>query len=171
MTEKKKISWEEIALKKLARRSMSEYEMAGYLREKGAGAEEISMVTKNLRELGYLNDREFCRMWISYASGKNRSFRLILQELKQKGIGEELAREEIETFREENDLSEEDKARAEAEKVLRQAGYGRAAPVPEKILGRVGRRLYARGFSKGMIYSLLEEIRESAQEEECPESF
>ena len=89
----------EEALRFLTARARSIHEVAEKLKRRGFGAEVVEQVTAELQRLRLLDDRAFARDWIdaklrSRPSGARR----IHQELRQKGISEELVAEALAEF-------------------------------------------------------------------------
>lgn len=89
---------EEIAynkcLKYLAYRPRSTGEVRRYLREKGVSAEVSGLVAGRLERVGLLDDRAFARYWVeNRETFRPRGRRLLRQELREKGIDEELVAE------------------------------------------------------------------------------
>jgi regulatory protein len=89
---------EEIAhdkcLKFLAYRPRSTGEVRRYLHEKGVSAEITGLVTGRLERVGLLDDRAFARYWVeNRETFRARGRRLLRQELREKGIDEELVAE------------------------------------------------------------------------------
>lgn len=160
MTEKKKPDVMETALKKLARRSMAEAEMRDFLRRKGASEEELEPVIRELRDLGYLNDKEYCRMYFDHAFRKNKSRRLVFLELEEKGVADEVIAAAYRDYQDEGAAPDEaELAEKEARRMLREAGLTENDPVPEKIRGRIARKLYSRGFTESLIYDVLDDLK------------
>jgi regulatory protein len=79
------------ALDFIMRRVRSEKELRDYAWKKQWPAELTDRVMNRLRDKGYINDAKFAEIWVRHrALGKPMSQRKVVQELKQKGIGEEL---------------------------------------------------------------------------------
>jgi regulatory protein len=81
-----------LALRWLARRQHAEAELEGKLRGRGISAGTIASTLARLRELGYLDDREFARALVAERS-RRRGPALIASELVSRGIAPELAAE------------------------------------------------------------------------------
>lgn len=158
--EKKKPSVDEAAVRKLARKSMSTEELRQFLRQKEYSDEEISAELKELKTHHYLDDRKFAWEYLQYAFSQNRSRRRAFSELRKKGVSEEDMQKAFMDYEDlEGNLNERAMAEKEMEKVLRMADLTMDDPVPEKIRGRIARRLSARGFSSSLIWDLLDELR------------
>lgn len=78
------------ALKYLASRDRTCQEMKKYLSEKGFSAEEIQHAINYLLDMNYLNDEVYAEKYIQYAILKGKGIIKIKNELRQKGIEQEL---------------------------------------------------------------------------------
>jgi regulatory protein len=144
--QQKKDPWP-AALRILSRRDYSCSELRNKLIEKGFGPELVEETLKRCFELGYLNDERFAanRAISLMRQGRAVGYRL-LQDLRQRGIGEELAESALAKAREtldEDRLLDEILSRRFAD-----FNYN-AAPAREKR--RVVNFLQRRGFSLGLI--------------------
>lgn len=88
-----------MAVRYLARRARSRFEMARYLDRKATDPEIRDQVLSRLEEEGYLNDREFARQFIAARIRfKPKSTYALGYELKAKGIDQSLASELLASF-------------------------------------------------------------------------
>ena len=151
----------ETAARKLSSRSMTCRELENYLLGKGYSPEETKEVIQYFLDLSYLDDRRYCTEYFRYAFGKNRSKSRAFAELRQKGVDGSVIEADYDDYLDEEDdvTSEHEKAKAEAEKVLLQAGLEPEDPVPEKVRGRVARRLSGLGFGSSVIIEILDGFR------------
>jgi len=78
------------ALRLIRFRPRSEAEIISRLGEKGYGTDSIKKSVKYLKDADYLNDAEFCRVWIESRKDKPLGFRKIIQELREKGVKQEI---------------------------------------------------------------------------------
>ncbi|MEO6458376.1 MAG: RecX family transcriptional regulator [Chloroflexia bacterium] len=84
----------ERALNFLSFRPRSEREVQMRLRKKGYTPEQIDMVMARLKKLGYVDDREFARFWVTNRMAFSpRGPRLLRSELRQKGVSQEVVDE------------------------------------------------------------------------------
>lgn len=158
--QKKKRSVDEEAVRKLSRKSMSTEELRQFLRSKEYSSEEIEAELKELKKHRYLDDQRFAWEYLQYAFSQNRSRQRAFSELRRKGVSDEDMQNAFMDYEDlEGGLNEKEMARSEAEKVLRMADLEWDDPVPDKIRGRIARRLSARGFSSSLIWDLLDELR------------
>ncbi len=86
----------------LSVRQRSEKEIGDYLKKKGCLPITVSRVKERLRELGYLNDREYARAYVSENKRLYGTVRL-KNELLKRGVSREVIDETLET----DDRSEE----------------------------------------------------------------
>lgn len=149
----------EAAVRKLADRMMTVAEMKSFLSGKGYEDEEIRQTILQLREDGYLDDRKYCAEYFVVAFRRNKGKYRVFAELRRKGVDEEIIAAAYEDYADEQPVDETSMAREEAEKVLRLAELTPEDPVPDKIRGRIARRLNSLGYGSGIIYAILEELK------------
>jgi regulatory protein len=82
------------ALAFLGYRPRSEQEVRGRLRQKAYTPEAIDQAVAKVAGWGYLDDASFARLWVD-GRGGSRGRRLLEQELRQKGVERETAREAL----------------------------------------------------------------------------
>lgn len=158
--QKKKRSVDEEAVRKLSRKSMSTEELRQFLRSKEYSSGEIEEELKELKKHRYLDDQRVAWEYLQYAFSQNRSRQRAFSELRRKGVSDEDMQNAFMDYEDlEGGLNEKEMARSEAEKVLRMADLEWDDPIPDKIRGRIARRLSARGFSSSLIWDLLDELR------------
>jgi len=84
----------ERALKFLGHRPRSTAEMRRYLAGKGVEPARLEAVIQRLQELGYLDDRAFARWWVENRQQfRPRGIYALWQELRQKGVAEDIIAE------------------------------------------------------------------------------
>ena len=115
------------------------------------GADTVEQTLARLLSEGLLNDAEFAQQWRSSRERrKPRSRRMIEQELRSKGIADDVVSDALE------DYDSYDAAyRAAARYAARQKGTGR-----ETFNRRVGAFLERRGFEYEIIRRTLQQLRE-----------
>lgn len=86
------------AISMLARRARSKQELQQYLTRKGHKAAEVDKVLNSLEEKGYINDKAFSEAWVqSRLLLKNVSIQRLRQELRQKGVANDVINAAIES--------------------------------------------------------------------------
>ena len=115
------------------------------------GADAIERTLARLQSEGLLDDTEFARQWRSSRERrKPRSRRMIEQELRSKGVAEDVVSNALEGYD-----SSDAAYRAAVRYAARQKGSGRAT-----FDRRVGAFLERRGFEYGIIRQILQQLRE-----------
>jgi regulatory protein len=151
----------EAAAAKLAARNMTVEELRRHLLAKGYLEGEVEEVLRQFREDGYLDDARYCKMFFEYAHARHKARNRIFAELRQKGVDSQVMEFAYEDYLAEEgvEVSETEMARQEAEKILRAAGLTMEDEIPEKIRGRVARKLHSYGYGSGLIYEILGEMK------------
>ena len=141
-----------IALLALGRRAKSRGELATLLKKRGIDQEVATSVLKKLEEQGFVNDYEFARSWSeSRQRTKKVSRRIIIGELRAKGISDEIIEWITSDITDDNEFANamlfaERKARA-----LRNLE-------PEVAYRRLHGALSRRGFSGAIVTRVLAEL-------------
>ena len=150
----------ECAEKKLSRKSMTVKELRDYLLKREYEAEETDRVVAAMLDYGYLNDARFACEFLIYDLGRGRSLKKAFYDLRSKGVSEgDIEAGYNEYLDEFGEPDEHETALKEADKVLVAADIEPGCEIPEKIQGRIARRLFTRGFSQSLIYEILAELR------------
>jgi regulatory protein len=85
------------AVRLLSYRPRSKNEISTRLRRNGFGDEAISAAIGRMEELGYINDEDFATFWVeNRQQHRPRGRRLIAQELRAKGVSQEVAEQAVE---------------------------------------------------------------------------
>ncbi len=95
-----------VAIRYLSYRSRTEYEMKKYLKGKSFDLDIITRVIDRLKEIGYINDKEFISNYINYtlAQGK-KGIKLLELELTKKGISPDKIKKYIHLFEKEDEIN------------------------------------------------------------------
>lgn len=126
------------------------------LSDKGYDEEEIDETVARLTEAGFLDDRGYAERYIEYALNKGKGMRRIRDELRRKGIAQFDIEDILFELEEQGRLEAAD-GKERAMKVAREA-IG-SAPLDEKMVARVARRLQSRGFEGDEVYYVLGVLR------------
>ena len=147
---------EKKAYRLLTLRAHSEQELSAKLRQGGFPEEVVAGVLEKCRELGYLDDRSYARQRArELAVNRLAGDRRIAADLRERGIGEDLAREAIVHIREE--FSE---AEALDRLVRKRSGGQGGAALEEKERARLVRSLMGKGFPAGLVFRKLNQTQE-----------
>ncbi|MCX6353332.1 MAG: RecX family transcriptional regulator [Candidatus Aureabacteria bacterium] len=140
------------ALMLLSFRGRTEKELARRLSEKGYAHETIARVCERLKDLKYIDDRQFAVLWLGSFSGPRcRSPWVLKRELKRKGIDASLADELVDEARGEDDLFEA------ACELVRQRIKRSGMSDMSKMKARLQNLLLRRGFDYEFIRKVLAE--------------
>ncbi|HEV2106757.1 MAG TPA: RecX family transcriptional regulator [Thermomicrobiales bacterium] len=139
------------ALNLLARRPRSIREIRDRLHEKGYNTATIDAAVARLEGWNYVDDADFARFWVeNRVAHKPRGRRLLEQELWQKGVDRETARDAVDR----SELDEHDAALAIANAKIRSyAGLDR-----DVAYRRLGGLLARRGFGYDVVKPVLDEV-------------
>lgn len=144
----------DIALKFLEHRERSSWETKKHLETKGFASEEIEETIKYLQDFHYLDDSRYCEAYIPYSLKKGKATYRIKNELRDKGVKDEIIEESISLFI--TNSSELENALCEAKKIISKA---KEPVVDEKLKGKIGRRLAYLGYGSSTIYDVLGKIK------------
>lgn len=143
-----------ILLDQLTGQARSRKELTDKLAKKDVLPEVAKRLLDRFEEVGLVDDRAFARAWVeSRQPGKGLARRALAQELRRKGIDDDLAREALDEI---DPADEEATARALVRKKLRSvAGFE-----PEKATRRLAGMLARKGYPPGLAFSVIrEELR------------
>jgi regulatory protein len=156
LTEKELTRAKNVAYRYLSYRPRSRAEIEAKLRDKEFDEAIVAAVLVDLARLGYVNDEQFARVW---ARGRIRlrgfGRRRIDQELKAKGVDQEIIRETFaEVF---GETSETETAKQVAEKKLRTMQHVE----PEARKRRLAGLLERKGYAFDVIREVLSAVRKT----------
>lgn len=152
----------EKAMSYLANRPRSQKKVEEYLKSKGYEEEKIREAIVYLLDRKYINDVEYAYMYIRYGLKKGKSLFRIKYELASEGVSEFDIEDGIYMFEENESMTitqiERENAEKEAIKIFRddeELSY----EDKKKKLDKLARRLNAKGYSAGFITTILERYR------------
>lgn len=95
-----------MALRLLARRPRSRYELQTYLERKQLTATSVTEIVHKLEAQGLIDDREFARLWVDNRNLlKPRSRRALQAELMQKRVGKDIIADQLDQIGEETEIN------------------------------------------------------------------
>ena len=149
-----------ILLDQLTGQARTRKELADKLRAKEVPDEVATRLLDRFEEVGLVDDAQFARMWIaSRQPGKGLARRALAQELRRKGVDDEVAREALDEI---DPADEEAAARALVRKKLRSLrNVG-----PEVATRRLAGMLARKGYPSGLVFRIVREELASAGESE-----
>lgn len=140
-----------ILLDALTGQARSRKELADKLAKKDVPADLASALLDRFEEVGLVDDDAFARAWIaSRQPGKGLARRALAQELRRKGIDDEVAREALDEI----DPEDEDAAaRALVRKKLRTMRGLERDKATRRLVGMLARK----GYGPGMAYAVVKD--------------
>lgn len=149
----------------LSHRMRSEYEVTTYLKEKEYEGHTIKEVIHKLYELKYLDDVEFAKAFVSTkVNAGDKGPIVIKQELKQKGIQDDISEKALLQYSEEQQLQH---AKKIAEKLLNKKGNSSAVEQKRKA----EQTLIRKGYPSYIIEKAIGSVEYSQDENEEWESL
>lgn len=145
-----------ILLDQLAGRARSRKELADALAKRQVPAELARRLLDRFEEVGLVDDEAFARSWVaSRQSTKGLAPRALAQELRRKGVADEVVREAVDDVDPE---SQEQAARALVRKKLRSLSRVDDTTATRRLVGMLARK----GYSSGMAFAIVRDELASA---------
>jgi regulatory protein len=141
----------EIALRQLTVRSRTVAELRTALARRNVPPEAAEEVLARFGEVGLLDDAAFARDWVAAGPRRQRSRRVLADELKSKGVAADVVAEALDDL---DPAAELEVARALARKRL----PGLAGLEPQVRYRRLAGALARRGFAPGVVQAVLREV-------------
>ena len=151
-----------ILLDQLTGRSRSRHELAEKLASRGVPTEVGARLLDRFEEVGLVNDAAFARAWVTgRQSAKGLARRAIAQELRRKGVDDEVAREALDELDPDDELAA---ARALVRKKRRTLRGVDDVTATRRLVGALARK----GYPPGLAYTVVREELASAGDEAGP---
>lgn len=145
-----------ILLDQLTGRARSRSELAGKLAGKGVPQEVATRLLDRFEEVGLVDDEAFARSWVeSRQAGKGLARRALAQELRRKGVDDEVAREVL-------DEVDPDDEVAAARTLVRRKLRSVARLERDAALRRLAGMLARKGYPPGVAFRVVREELERA---------
>ncbi len=149
-----------ILLDQLTGRARSRAELRAKLDARLVPEEISERLLDRFEEVGLVDDAAFARAWVeSRQSGKGLAPRALAQELRRKGVPDEVAREALEVV---DETAQRDAARALVRRKLRSLRAVDTTTATRRLVGMLGRK----GYSSGLAFAV---VREELAREDTPE--
>nr|WP_279536306.1 regulatory protein RecX [Nocardioides ochotonae] len=138
----------------------SRKELADKLAGKDVPPEIATALLDRFEEVGLVDDEAFARAWIaSRQPGKGLARRALAQELRRKGIDDEVARDALDEI---DPADEEEAARRLVRKKLRSLSRVDDQIATRRLVGMLARK----GYSSGLAFSVVrEELADAGRDE------
>jgi regulatory protein len=145
-----------ILLDQLTGQARSRSELAGKLAAKGVPDDLAARLLDRFEEVGLVDDEAFARAWVSRRGpGKGLARRALAQELRRKGVADDVAREALDEI---DPAEEEETARALVRKKLRSLQGVDGDKATRRLVGLLARK----GYSPGLAFSVVKDELASA---------
>jgi regulatory protein len=145
-----------ILLDQLTGQARSRKELADKLATKGVSAELATRLLDRFEEVGLVDDDAFARSWVaSRQPGKGLARRALAQELRRKGIDDEVARSALDDIDPED---EEASARLLVRKKLRTLSRVDDTTATRRLVGLLARK----GYPSGLAFSVVRDELKAA---------
>ena len=134
-----------ILLDQLTGRARSRRELADKLKQRQVPDEIAGRLLDRFEEVGLVDDAAFARAWVTGRhTTKGLAPRALAQELRRKGVGDEVAREELDRI---DDDQQEETARTLVRKKLRSLARFDEATQTRRLVGMLARKGYPPGLA------------------------
>jgi regulatory protein len=144
-----------ILLDQLTGRARSRAELEGKLAKKGVPEEVAVRLLDRFEEVGLVDDEAFARSWVeSRQAGKGLARRALAQELRRKGVDDEVAREVLDEVDPEDEV---ESARELVRRKLRTAARLDRDTAIRRLTGMLARK----GYSSSVAFRVVREELES----------
>jgi len=152
-----------ILLDQLAGRARSRKELADKLAQRHVPDDLATRLLDRFEEVGLVDDAAFARSWVEgRLTARGLAPRAIAQELRRKGVDDEVAREALGIIGTDD---QEEAARALVRKKLRSLTRVDDATRTRRLVGMLGRK----GYPPAMAYAVVrEELGAEAEEQDTP---
>jgi regulatory protein len=149
------------ALRYLEKRGRTEREVYKKLNGAGFSDDSVNKAIERLRDAGYVDDQSYASRYLEALARKGRGRLRIMEEMRRKGLAEDMIRN---TLEDEALASDElDRAKEAIKKVLE--------TIPEgtdkyKVMAKVNRRLVTLGYTYSTIGEAMSSLRSDDREED-----
>jgi regulatory protein len=138
-----------ILLDQLTGQARSRKELSDKLAKKNVPPELATRLLDRFEEVGLVDDEAFAKAWIaSRQPGKGLARRALAQELRRKGIDDEVARDALDEI---DPADEEAAARALVRKKLRSLSRVDATTATRRLVGMLARKGYGSGVAFAVV--------------------
>ena len=145
-----------ILLDQLTGQARSRSELAGKLAAKNVPNDVATRLLDRFEEVGLVDDGAFAKAWVtSRGPGKGLARRALAQELRRKGVADDVAREALDEI---DPSGEEETARALVRKKLRSMQGLDRDKATRRLVGVLARK----GYSPGLAFSVVKDELASA---------
>jgi regulatory protein len=154
-----------ILLDQLTGRARSRHELADKLAKKNVPDEIATRLLDRFEEVGLIDDAAFARQWIESRGSQGRKLagRALAQELRRKGIGDDVARDALDEI---DSDDERDAARDLVRRKLRSMAALDDQVKTRRLVGMLARK----GYAPGLAFAVVREELGADMTDDLPES-
>lgn len=146
-----------ILLDALTGQARSRRELADKLAKKLVPVEVAERLLDRFEEVGLIDDEAFARLWVSHRQpGKGLARRALAQELRRKGVDDEVAREVLDEV---DPADEEEAARRLVRRKLRSLSRVDDLTATRRLVAMLARK----GYGSGMAYAVVRDELAAAE--------
>ncbi len=157
-----------ILLDQLTGRARSRHELRDKLAARAVPDEVAVRVLDRFEEVGLVDDVAFARAWVaSRQAGKGLARRALAQELRRKGVADEVAREALEEVDPETEAAA---ARLLVRKKLRTLSQVDITTATRRLVGMLGRKGYGPGLALAVVREELHAHHEAPVDDNLDDS-
>ena len=151
-----------ILLDQLTGQARSRSELATKLARKGVPEEVSERLLTRFEEVGLVDDAAFARAWVqSRQSGKGLARRALAQELRRKGIDDEVAREALDEVHPDDEVAS---ARVLVRRKLRSVQRVDRTTAMRRLTGMLARKGYGAGVAMQVVREELDAAQHGADD-------
>lgn len=155
-----------ILLDQLTGRARSRSELATTLARKGVPDEVATQLLDRFEDVGLVDDEAFARSWVeSRQAGKGLARRALSQELRRKGVDDEVAREVLEEVDPEDEV---ESARTLVRRKLRSVARLERDAAVRRLAAMLARKGYPPGVAFRVVREELERAGHDAEDLDVP---
>lgn len=155
-----------ILLDQLTGRARSRSELATKLARKGVPDEVATRLLDRFEDVGLVDDEAFARSWVeSRQAGKGLARRALSQELRRKGVDDEVAREVLDEVDPEDEV---ETARTLVRRKLRSVARLERDAAVRRLAGMLARKGYPPGVAFRVVREELERAGHDAEDLDIP---
>lgn len=145
-----------ILLDQLTGQARSRKQLADKLAQRNVPTEIADRLLDRFVEVGLIDDEAFARMWIaSRQPGKGLAGRALAQELRRKGIDDDIVREAIDEIDPDDEL---EAAKALVAKKMRSLRNVDRTTATRRLVGMLARKGYGSGLAFSVVRDALDEV-------------
>lgn len=149
-----------ILLDQLTGQARTRSELAGRLAKKGVPDDIAGRVLDRFEEVGLVDDGAFARDWVqSRQAGRGLARRALAQELRRKGIDDEVARDALDAVDPDEELAS---ARELVRRRLRSVATLDQQVATRRLVGMLARK----GYSSGLAFQVVREALDRSEDDE-----